>query len=147
MTSTTKKHIFYTSSLICAVISAKSLPALVFAQAKQAHILFISLEPITELQTVVARKKFDRYFIGKEANRRESFFAEYRAIAQLVEPTHTATECRDKNDNMFLSLALSVEADMIVSSDNDLLVLNPYKNIRVLTVRQYAEENGLLSDL
>lgn len=43
-------------------------------------------------------------------------------------------------------LGLSVEADMIVSSDNDLLVLNPYKNIRVLTVRQYAEENGLLSD-
>lgn len=141
-----KKLIFDTSSLIGAVINAKSLPALVFAQAKQEHALFISSETIAELQEVVSRKKFDRYFVGKDANRREDFFADYRAVAQLVEPTHIATECRDENDNMFLSLALSVEADMIVSSDNDLLVLNPYKNIRVLTVRQYAEENGLLPD-
>lgn len=141
MPTTKQKLIFDTSSLIAAVINAKSLPALVFDQAKREHEVFISAETIEELQAVVSRKKFDRYFVGSTAGRRESFFAGYRASAKLVEVTEMATECRDRNDNMFLSLALSVGADVIVSSDNDLLVMHPYRNIRILTVRQYAEEN------
>ena len=140
-----KKLIFDTSALIGAVINAKSLPAFVFERAKEEHELFISEETIAELQAVISRKKFDRYFIGNDSKRREEFLTDYRATAKLVEVTSMATECRDPNDNMFLSLALSVEVEIIVSSDNDLLVMNPYKNIRILTIRQYAEENGLIS--
>ncbi|MDD5065247.1 MAG: putative toxin-antitoxin system toxin component, PIN family [Phycisphaerae bacterium] len=139
-----KKLIFDTNALVSAVINAKSIPALVFETAKKEHDLFISEETITELQQVMARKKFDRYFIGNDATRREDFFTGYRASAQLVEVTETATECRDKDDNKFLSLALSVGADIIVSGDSDLLVLNPYHGIRILTIRQYEEENRLI---
>jgi putative PIN family toxin of toxin-antitoxin system len=139
-----KKLIFDTNALISAVINAKSISAFVFETAKKEHDLFISKETITELQEVIARKKFDRYFIGNDANRRENFFTDYRKAAQLIEVTETATECRDKDDNKFLSLALSVGADIIVSGDSDLLVLNPYHGIRILTIRQYEEENGLI---
>ncbi len=34
-------------------------------------------------------------------------------------------------------------ADSIVSGDDDLLVLDSYRNIRVLTVRQCADELGI----
>lgn len=93
-----KKLIFDTNALISAVINAKSISAFVFETAKKEHDLFISEETITELQEVIARKKFDRYFIGNDANRRENFFTDYRKAAQLIEVTETATECRDKDD-------------------------------------------------
>lgn len=140
-----KKLIFDTNALVSAVINAKSKPARVFETAKQEHHLFFSEETLAELQEVISRKKFDRYFIGNDTNRREEFLSDYRATAQLVEVTETATECRDADDNKFLALALSVGADMIVSGDSDLLVLNPYKGIRILTIGQYEEENGFFT--
>lgn len=141
-----KKLIFDTNALISAVINAKSKPARVFETAKKEHDLFFSEETLAELQKVIARRKFDRYFIGNDTNRREEFLSDYRTTAQLVEVTETATECRDKDDNKFLALALSVGADIIVSGDSDLLVLNPYKGIQILTIGQYGEEAGFFTE-
>ncbi|BBE51205.1 hypothetical protein OYT1_ch1660 [Ferriphaselus amnicola] len=45
--------------------------------------------------------------------------------------------CRDPRDNKFLALAIVSNADVIVSSDDDLLSLNPYGNILVLTPNAY----------
>lgn len=139
-----KKLIFDTNALISAVIDAKSGAARAFETAKRKHNLFISKETIAELKNVIERRKFDRYFIGNDINRRADFLNDYQKSAQLVEVTETATECRDKDDNKFLSLALSVGADIIVSGDNDLLVLNPYRNIKIITIRQYTNEDGLI---
>jgi predicted nucleic acid-binding protein len=41
--------------------------------------------------------------------------------------------CRDPRDNQFLALALAAEADIVVSSDEDLLVLHPWRGIPVVT--------------
>ena len=41
--------------------------------------------------------------------------------------------CRDAKDDKFLALALVCEADAIISSDKDLLALNPWRSIPVLT--------------
>ena len=41
--------------------------------------------------------------------------------------------CRDYKDNMFLSLAVSAQANCIVSGDKDLLTLHPFNEIPILT--------------
>jgi uncharacterized protein len=41
--------------------------------------------------------------------------------------------CRDPKDNKFLALAGVCEADAIISSDQDLLALNPWRTIPVMT--------------
>jgi predicted nucleic acid-binding protein len=38
-----------------------------------------------------------------------------------------------------LELAVNGQATAIISGDQDLLVLNPFKNIPILTVRQFLE--------
>ena len=68
----------------------------------------------------------------------------YQEQATEANPAFTVTDCRDKDDNKFLALALSVDAEIIVSGDSDLLVLNPYQNIRILTIRQYAQDRRLV---
>jgi len=48
--------------------------------------------------------------------------------------------CRDPKDDMVLECAVNADADVIVTGDKDLLVLESYRNIRVITGRQYLDE-------
>jgi putative PIN family toxin of toxin-antitoxin system len=141
MNSDKKYLIFDTSTLIGAILKPKSLPAEVYYHASRKHCLIASSETLKEIMEVVQRDKFDRFRSREERTKALSF---YLALVEIVVPTVISTDCRDEKDNKFLSLALSAQADIIVSSDEDLLVLHPYKNTRILTVRQYAEENALL---
>jgi len=45
--------------------------------------------------------------------------------------------CRDPKDNKFLELAVAGEATHIVTGDSDLLVLNPFRDIAVLTPSEF----------
>jgi putative PIN family toxin of toxin-antitoxin system len=136
-----KLLIFDTSTLIGAILKPKSLPAEVFYHGARNHRLVASSETLREIMEVVQRDKFDRFRSREERVKAVSY---YLGLAELIKPTILSTDCRDEKDNKFLSLALSAQADIIVSSDDDLLILHPYEGIRILTVRQYAEENGLI---
>ena len=47
-------------------------------------------------------------------------------------------DCRDPKDNKYLELALAAGASTIVSSDSDLLVLHPWRGVRILSPRAYV---------
>jgi len=47
--------------------------------------------------------------------------------------------CRDPNDDMIIECAVLANADLIVTGDRDLLVLNSYRNIHIMTPRQYLD--------
>ena len=52
-------------------------------------------------------------------------------------------DCRDPNDNYVLALALSGNADMILNEDDDLLVLDPYRGIRIMRLFRFLEDYPL----
>lgn len=71
--------------------------------------------------------------------------ARRRRIIRLVElgaewfdPEVRVEDCRDAKDNMYLELALAANAQAIVSSDNDLLVLDPWRGIRIVRAAEYV---------
>lgn len=53
-----------------------------------------------------------------------------------------APACRDPLDNKFLALAFESEADAIVSSDQDLLALHPWNEVRILRPAEFLNEVG-----
>jgi predicted nucleic acid-binding protein len=53
--------------------------------------------------------------------------------------TESIQECRDKKDDKFLELAVSGNASHIITGDEDLLVLNPFRGISILTPRQFLQ--------
>lgn len=55
-----------------------------------------------------------------------------RLRGELVIPKKTVTACRDPKDNKFLEAALAGEADVIVTGDDDLLVLHPFEGVDIL---------------
>jgi len=59
--------------------------------------------------------------------------AKMLARAELVAITERITACRDPQDDKFLELAVNGHADLIVSGDADLLALNPFRDIPILT--------------
>ena len=53
--------------------------------------------------------------------------AELRRLSEVIELAPLPKRmCRDPNDEMVLALALAAQVDLIVSGDNDLLMLHPF---------------------
>ncbi|MDE2844360.1 MAG: putative toxin-antitoxin system toxin component, PIN family [Chloroflexota bacterium] len=47
--------------------------------------------------------------------------------------------CRDPKDDKFLELAVSGQASHIVSGDQDMLELHPFRGIPVLSPRSFSD--------
>ena len=57
-------------------------------------------------------------------------------------PSQRVWDCRDPKDNKYLELAFASGAGTIVSGDADLLVLHPWRNVRILRPAVYLMEAG-----
>lgn len=65
---------------------------------------------------------------------------EYRAKVTVCKPLPlSARVCRDPDDDFVLATAISAQAEMIVTGDEDLLVLKQHAGIRILSPRQFLE--------
>lgn len=61
--------------------------------------------------------------------------------ALIVEPADLpGAVSRDPDDDLLLATAVAGAADVIVTGDNDLLVLEQYDGIRIITPRQFLDE-------
>ena len=65
--------------------------------------------------------------------------AKLMAAAELVTITERIAACRDPTDDKFLELAVNGHADLIVSGDSDLLALNPFRDIPIVTPAMFAQ--------
>jgi uncharacterized protein len=60
--------------------------------------------------------------------------------AEIVAPARFSVRvCRDKSDNVVLATAITGKADLIVTGDDDLLVLKEFRGIRILSPRGFLE--------
>lgn len=60
--------------------------------------------------------------------------------AEIVAPALLGERvCRDKDDDVVLATALAGKAEIIVTGDDDLLVLKRFRGIRILSPRQFLE--------
>ena len=99
--------------------------------------LVLSPEILEEAKEVMFRKKFA--FI--DSDKKNEFILLLSQLAEIAYPTHRVDICRDKDDNKFIEAALSAKANVIVSSDGDLLALKVYEGIEILSPSEFL---GLL---
>jgi putative PIN family toxin of toxin-antitoxin system len=123
-----------TNVIVSAVLLDGSIPRQAFDKALDEGRILLSVPVLLELAEVLSRKKLDRYLHEEERMR---FLVALVKEAELVDITEVVTVCRDVKDNKFLELALSGKAYCIVTGDEDLLVLNPYLEIPILTPREF----------
>jgi putative PIN family toxin of toxin-antitoxin system len=138
----TLRVVFDTSTLVGAALQPDSVPDQALNRAILFHQVFACVETLAELEVVLKREKFDRYV---DFDSRMAFFQKYQRDSLLDSVLESAVReaqgsCRDDNDARFLALALAARADVIVSSDRDLLVLHPWRGIAIMTPAQFVAQ-------
>ncbi|MGH8477565.1 MAG: putative toxin-antitoxin system toxin component, PIN family [Methylococcales bacterium] len=93
--------------------------------------LFTSSLLLDELADVLSRDKFAA-LLASQAITPAFLMQGYGMLAKLVKSQPIERTVRDANDDAVIATAFTAQADVIVTGDNDLLVLHPYQEIQIL---------------
>ena len=123
-----------TNVIVSSIVRANFVTGLAVRYAQQRYVPVFSEQTIIEAFEVLARIKFDRYLPQKI--RIDSFYAllSESTVVPVYEPV---VACRDSRDDKFLSVAVAAGATLILTGDEDLLVLNPFRDIYILGPRDF----------
>lgn len=130
------RYVFDTNVVVSALLFNTSVPGQAFTRALEKGTILISQSQVHELNDVLGRDKFNRYVTREE---RESFLESLIRESDLVEINEVVQACRDPKDDRILELAVNGNASFVVTGDNDLLVLNPFRSIQIVSPTKLLE--------
>jgi putative PIN family toxin of toxin-antitoxin system len=123
-----------TNVLISALLAGNSIPGQALTKAEDSGLLLASEATLCEIEEVLRRPKFAKYLAIET---RAEFLVRYRAATRLVKVPFPIQACRDPRDDKFLEVAVYGKADLILTGDTDLLALNPFCGVRILSPAEY----------
>jgi len=132
--------VFDTNALVSALLLPDSKPRQALDLALREGKVLLSFAVLAELYEVLSRKKFRRY-VDEEDIR--TFVATLTREAQWISVDVRIAVCRDSKDDKFLELAVGGHATHIITGDSDLLALNPFQDIQILTPKAFLELRSL----
>ena len=132
----TERIVLETGVLISRVLKPDSTAGRAASKALTDHTVLVSDELLAEFVAVLARPKFAALVAPNEV--REILQA-LGGLAERVALTAHVAACRNPGDDHVLALAVSGAAKFIVTGDADLLVLDPFSGVRILTPRAYLD--------
>jgi putative PIN family toxin of toxin-antitoxin system len=121
-----------TNALLSRLLLPRSVPAQAVRKAVAEGQLLASEATLEELADVLSRPRFDRYLTLSE---RQQFLRLFMRIAEMVPVLHPVQACRDPRDDKFLALA-------VITGDQDLLILDAFRGVRILTPAAYLAQTG-----
>lgn len=124
-----------TNVFVSAALKDKSFPAIAVRLVEQRGILLKSAATEHQLFDVLARP----YLAALIALPAHEWLTKLLAAAETVTITERIVACRDPTDDKFLELAVNGHADLILSGDADLLVLNPFRGIPIVPPAAFAQ--------
>ena len=124
------------NAVVSAALKAESVPEQAVRLAKAHCVVCLSADVRDEIGRVLTRP---RLASRVSPGRIKSLLASLDEGALWVEPSVRVTDCRDAKDDRYLELALAASADIIVSGDMDLLVLDPWRGIRIMTPAAFVQ--------
>ena len=118
-----------TNVFVSAAFKELSWPGMVVRWVDKSGGLLKTRATEQEIFDVVQRPRIAQNTVPLfEARLRQIF-----AGAELVTITERVAGCRDPKDDKFLELAVNGRADLIISGDADLLVLDTFRGIPIIT--------------
>lgn len=125
------------SNVLVAAFIARGACAEVFERVITDHELILSPWLLDELERVLLTKlRFDE-------GRSQRALAVIRRAGTLVDPAPLPEAvCRDPDDDNVLALVRETGAACLVTGDDDLLVLDPFEGIPIVTPRRFLTDFG-----
>lgn len=129
-----KRFVLDTNVLVSAFMIRTSFAYKVLEFCICHGVLLFSSETFAEFGRVLYRPKFDRYFSDDD---KEQILRRLASVTDFKKVSSAFKVCRDLTDYMFLNLAVDAQACCISTGDKDLLTLNPFMDIPILTPVQF----------
>ena len=130
------RGVFDNNVLVSAALLG-GVPRKAFDKLLDSGTVLVSVPVLLELADVLNRPKFDKYVTHDERMR---FMVSFLKVAEMIEVSETIIACRDPKDDKLLELAVSGTADFLVTGDKDLLVLNPFRGVEIITPREFLDK-------
>lgn len=123
--------------MVSAALREDGVPERALLRAEETELFALSAEVDAEIAGVLDRPRFAG---AVSPIRRARILDVLRGQAAWFVPTERVADCRDAKDNKYLELALASNAWTIVSGDADLLVLHPWRGVRILRPAEYLAD-------
>src|SRR4051812_32686030 len=123
-----------TNVRISGLLSMTSTRAPAVERAVTTAQLVATLETLRELIRKLHSSKFDPY-VRRE--RRDALLERVASLVEIVDVIQSIRASRDPKDDKFLEAAVNGRADVIVTGDKDLLDLNPFRGVAIVTPAAY----------
>lgn len=130
------RFVIDTNVLVSGILIFQSSSDQAYKKARSIGKILFSESSSQELEEILKRPKFNKY-VSLES--RNQFITKFKLESEQITITETINICRDSKDNKFLELAINGNADFIITGDQDLLVLNPFRGIKIITVNQFLK--------
>jgi uncharacterized protein len=102
--------------------------------------IYFSKETMDELENKLNGHKFSKIALGKITKQEiNNFILTMTEVSNFAKPIKKFDICRDTKDNMILDLAFEIQADYIISGDEDLLTLNPFEGIKIVKPSEFMK--------
>ncbi len=122
------------TNVILSSLLTQGLSYRVFTICSEKYRLYISKLIITELSNILLKKiKIPNEKLTRILSFIDMSFIKIDVKGKLPEV------CRDKDDNNILLLAEYINADLLITGDKDLLILNKYKETEIINPRFFIE--------
>ena len=131
---TSERVVLDTNVFVSGLLSSSSTPARAVDKTITEGQLVGSTATLRALVRTLGSTKFDRN-VSRE--RRDALILRLAPLVDIVEVVQRVRVCRDPDDDRFLEAAVNGRATVVVTGDEDLLALHPFRGIRILEPATY----------
>jgi len=120
------------TNVLIAAFAARGLCSEVFEVCLTGHTIVISEHILSEVERILIKK------IHLPRNITSSIMVYLRDVAEIFEPQVIEdSACRDIEDRKIIGTAISGNAQLIITGDDDLLTLKKFMKIDMVTPREF----------
>ena len=102
-------------------------------------VVFASEALFSEFETTLRRPKFEQKVQSLDTTV-EEILREVRSLLEWCEPIAIdVPQLRDPKDLIIIATAVGADAEVLVTGDRDLLILNEFEGIPILTPQQFLD--------
>lgn len=125
------------TNILISLFMGRQSAELIEAIVNEDIVLISSREQISEIKRVLAYPKLAKHFTPEI---RDDIVFLVATMAELVLLANDISDCRDPKDNFILEMAVNGKADFIVSGDEDIRSLNPYRGVSILDLNEFKKK-------